>query len=108
MLFIMFVASVSLLTKKFPPDLKAAQEHINNLMSARENYTALVSRSKNIIEQQEQLNQNYELEPSEHKGYTRIESTAGIENVKDEIRQIKIRLNRIEEQNRVILEKIRK
>ena len=101
----LFLISMSLYTGKFPPNITLIKQQITDLTLAKEKYINLISKSENYL--------NSKAAPTEdniHISKTTTESKIGddIENLKIQIIHIRSQLNRIEEQNNLLLNNLKK
>lgn len=102
---LLFLISMSLYTGKFPPNITLIKQQITDLTLAKEKYINLISKSENYL--------NSKAAPTEDNIYiskTTTESKIGddIENLKIQIIHIRSQLNRIEEQNNLLLNNLKK
>lgn len=98
----LFFLAASFLSKKFPPDMELAKEHVNNLFYAKEHYSTLINKSGNYL--------NNELGSNDSSNISEMPNTASteIKEIDLQIKKIKSQLNRIEEQNNIILKNLKK
>ena len=103
LLVIMFFVAISLHSKKFPPSLKTTNEYANLLLNAKENYIKLVNKSQNHINMET-------LDPVDTpvENSTITAQSANLEDLNVQISRIKSQLNRIEQQNNLILNSLKK
>lgn len=98
---IMFFSIISIHSGKFPPTLALAKEYLNNILKAKENYTALLNKSEKYIK-------NELAEKKEPTGDNPVAETIDFEEISLYMKQIKTQLNRIEQQNNQILNSLKK
>lgn len=96
---ILFFLIISLLTEKFPPDFNLAKEYISDLRNSREKFSSLLRKSENHL--------NKELESENEPVNTSVaDVNSGSLNI--EIKHIRSQLDRIEQQNDLILKSLKK
>ena len=95
--------SLCLYLGKFPIGLSAVKEQINQLVQAREKYAKLLDKSEDYLKKQQpgEISNKFTETPSEAR-------PAAIDNINMQILLIKSQLNRIEEQNSLIIKSIKK
>lgn len=89
---VIFFAFVSIHSGKFPPTIALVKDYINSVAKAKENYTALVQKSEKYIKTE--LADDGPATPK-----TSDEDHAELDEINANLKQIKIQLNRIEQQN---------
>lgn len=106
-IIILFFLLISLLSEKFPPDLALARGYINQLRYSSKTYSNLIHKSENYL--------NKESPESESKPISvRVAESADSDNSADsnnlnlEIKHIRSQLDRIEQQNNLILNSLKK
>lgn len=102
---LLFLISMSLYTGKFPPNITLIKQQITDLTLAKEKYINLISKSENYL--------NSKAAPTEDNIYISKTTTGSkigddIENLKIQIIHIRSQLNRIEEQNNLLLNNLKK
>lgn len=97
---ILFVLAISLYTGKFPPDIKMAKDLITQLSTVKQRYISLLNKSENYLNK-ENFDANIQ-QPAGSIGNP-SSSSANLENINLQIKAVRSQLNRIEEQNKLIL-----
>lgn len=100
---VMFFSFISIHSGKFPPSVALAKEYIQSLAKARESYAALVTKSEKYIKS--------ELGDASGNPGMSADVTADVANFEElnaTLIQLKIQLNRIEQQNLQILRSMKK
>ena len=97
LMVVMFFSFISIHSGRFPPTIAQAKEYINNIVKAKDNYTAMVQKSEKFIK-------------SELGDDTPPKTAAAadadnfdLDEINANLKQIKIQLNRIEQQNAQLL-----
>lgn len=90
----MFFLSISLLSGKFPPTISMAKEYINSFVQVRNKFKDLTNRSENYLKNE-----------LDDKNPPRIQSkdNLNLDDIGFEIKQLRMQLSRIEQQNKEIL-----
>lgn len=101
LMVIMFFSAISIHSGQFPPTLALAREYSNNMMRAKENYTALLKKSENFLKNE----LDDKVGPA---SLTTAADAADIDEMNTYLKQIKTQLNRIEQQNAEILKSLKK
>lgn len=102
----MFFLAISLYSGKFPPELKSIKESINQLAQAKEKYAALMHKSENYIRQME----SNKMKPAKNPSLmgAAAPNNGEYEDVQLQLKNIKSQMNRIEVQNNIIINSLRK
>ena len=108
-LIILFFISISLHSGKFPPDLKLARDYISQLTQVKEKYAELTHRSENYLKQLPDANTigTDELVRSANDNLEEAQAQAQFQ-FQAQLKSIKSQLNRIEDQNKLILSTLKK
>lgn len=97
---VMFFSFISIHSGRFPPTIAQARGYLNSIAKAKENYTALVQKSEKFIKSE--LTDDLQPKPA---SATDDEDHVDLDEINANLKQIKIQLNRIEQQNAQILRK---
>lgn len=97
------VLSLSLLTKKFPPDFKAARHYVDDFSKIKENYQSMLVRSQNAIQQQGILDPNDTVFNKNEAAADQALATSENLALRQEVDQLKVRILQLETQNRQII-----
>lgn len=133
-MFFLAILSLSIITKKFPPDMKLAKEYSNYLINAKSNYDKLVNQSQNQLNHQGITTDDLEVPTQNHPAKKETDELKKIseqdpedsnsnngpsksfmkiyrpddDQMKKEIKLLKARLDALELQNKLLLEKLNK
>ena len=103
LMVVMFFSFISIHSGRFPPTITQAKEYLNSMVKAKDNYTAMMQRSEKFIKSE----LNDELQP---KAAPAAGDDGGVDldEINANLKQIKIQLNRIEQQNAQLFQLLRK
>jgi hypothetical protein len=105
----MFFLAISLLSGKFPPSLSLAKKYIDDLLHAKENYIAAITKSQKMANQVSDQVANQESTEETKNDFERPSSdNLNRDDISNELKEIRVQLLRIEKQNRQILENQKK
>ena len=108
-MIIMFFLAISLLSGKFPPSLSLAKKYIDDLLHAKENYIAAITKSQKMANQVSDQVANQESTEETKNDFERPSSdNLNRDDISNELKEIRVQLLRIEKQNRQILENQKK
>lgn len=99
LMVVMFFSFISIHSGRFPPTIAQAKEYLNSIVKAKDNYAALVQKSEKFIKNE----LNEELSPK--PGTSVDDDHVDLDEINANLKQIKIQLNRIEQQNAQLLRK---
>lgn len=98
---ILFFLLISLLSGKFPPDLILAKSYIDQLRYSSKTYSNLIHKSENYLNKESP-------EPESAPVSVQAAESADSDNLNLEIKHIRSQLDRIEQQNKAILNSLKK
>jgi|GEM_PF-4881645 len=108
---ILFIIAVSLYSGKFPPNLKLVKDSVDQLAQAKEKYLALTRKSENYLQQmsaEEKLNAANETRNTNTVESGGRSNKIETDNIQSQLKIIKSQMDRIEEQNKLILRSLSK
>lgn len=99
LMVVMFFSFISIHSGRFPPTIGQAKEYINSIAKAKDNYAAMVQKSEKFIKNE--LGDD----PSKASAAADDDDRVDLDEINANLKQIKIQLNRIEQQNAQLLRK---
>ena len=102
----MFLLAISLYTGKFPPNISLIKQQLADLAQAKEKYTNLLNKSEKFLDSKTVTPAEDNIQTTEV--ITDSTTKESLENIKIEIMHIRSQLNRIEEQNHLLLNSLKK
>lgn len=96
---VMFFSFISIHSGRFPPTIAQAKDYINSIAKAKDNYAALMQKSEKFIKNE----LSDDLQPKAPAAATGDDDVVDLDEINANLKQIKIQLNRIEQQNAQLL-----
>lgn len=100
LMVVMFFSFISIHSGRFPPTITQAKEYINSIAKAKDNYAAMMQKSEKFIKNE--LSDDLQPKPAAAAG---DDDHFDLDEINANLKQIKIQLNRIEQQNAQLLRK---
>lgn len=97
---VMFFSFISIHSGRFPPTITQAKEYISSIAKTKDNYAAMLQKSEKFIKNE--LSDDLQPKAAAAAG---DEDVVDLDEINANLKQIKIQLNRIEQQNAQLLRK---